>query len=204
MKIVFYGDSNTYGFDPRDFFGGRYEDDIVWTNRVASAYGKERVVINEGMNGRCIPARESEYRYIERILESLDTEDVFAVMLGTNDLLRNMSPDAAVPVRRMENFLKWITDRGSRPCVLLIAPPYIGSGPRCYEELARFHDENILMNNGFRALARKYEVMFNDASEWEIDLAYDGVHFSEEGHRRFAERMIRLLNAKEEYADDKS
>ncbi len=28
IKILFYGDSNTYGFDPRGFGGGRYPVDI--------------------------------------------------------------------------------------------------------------------------------------------------------------------------------
>ena len=34
---------------------------------------------------------------------------------------------------------------------------------------------------------------FADAGEWEIPLSYDGIHLSEDGHRRFAEHMGEVL-----------
>ena len=52
-KIVFYRDSNTYGFDPRDFFGGRYDRGIIWTDRIAENPDFE--VCPCGENGREIP-----------------------------------------------------------------------------------------------------------------------------------------------------
>ena len=35
--ILFYGDSNTYGYDPRSFFGDRFSREIRWTSRLAAA-----------------------------------------------------------------------------------------------------------------------------------------------------------------------
>ena len=42
-----------------------------------------------------------------------------------------------------------------------------------------------------RKLSEKSGTDFADAGEWKIPLAYDGVHFTEEGHRIFVENIIR-------------
>ena len=39
MTLLCYGDSNTYGFDPRSYFGGRYPAEVRWTHRLAQATG---------------------------------------------------------------------------------------------------------------------------------------------------------------------
>ena len=30
MNVICFGDSNTYGYDPRSYFGGRYDADNRW------------------------------------------------------------------------------------------------------------------------------------------------------------------------------
>ena len=40
-----------------------------------------------------------------------------------------------------------------------------------------------------RDLAALCGVSFCDASGWDIPVVFDGVHFSEQGHRRFAEQL---------------
>ena len=53
MRILCFGDSNTYGYDPRGFFGDRYDDKDRWVDLLAKQTGHE--VINAGANGREIP-----------------------------------------------------------------------------------------------------------------------------------------------------
>jgi lysophospholipase L1-like esterase len=38
-------------------------------------------------------------------------------------------------------------------------------------------------------VAGELGIAFLDAGQWEIALAFDGVHFSEEGHRMFAQNI---------------
>ncbi|MBR0396931.1 MAG: hypothetical protein IJI10_01530 [Eubacterium sp.] len=40
MRVLFYGDSNTYGFDPRDPFDDRYPAAVRWTDRLAEMLKK--------------------------------------------------------------------------------------------------------------------------------------------------------------------
>ena len=57
MKVICIGDSNTWGYDPRSYFGGRYEANCRWVDILAEKTGW--VVINEGINGMRIPRKKS-------------------------------------------------------------------------------------------------------------------------------------------------
>lgn len=56
-RVLCYGDSNTYGYDPRFCLGGRRPKSIRWT-ALLEADGWN--IFNEGQNGRCIPQRDWE------------------------------------------------------------------------------------------------------------------------------------------------
>ena len=45
----------------------------------------------------------------------------------------------------------------------------------------------------YRKLAESLEVLFADADEWQVDISYDGVHYSEKGHASFADGLKRTL-----------
>ena len=44
-----------------------------------------------------------------------------------------------------------------------------------------------------QALAKQMGILFADAGKWDIHLAYDGVHFTEQGHRAFAAGLLEEL-----------
>ena len=44
-----------------------------------------------------------------------------------------------------------------------------------------------------QALAERLNIRFADAGKWDIPLAYDGVHFTEQGHRAFAAGLLEVL-----------
>ena len=43
------------------------------------------------------------------------------------------------------------------------------------------------------ALAERLDIRFADAGNWDISLAYDGVHFTEQGHKAFATGLLEEL-----------
>lgn len=45
----------------------------------------------------------------------------------------------------------------------------------------------------YRAVAQKLGVRFADAAEWNIQLCFDGVHFTEKGHRLFARALAAVI-----------
>lgn len=46
----------------------------------------------------------------------------------------------------------------------------------------------------YRELAERCGAFFCDTAVWDIPVVFDGVHFSEDGHRRFAKQMQRVLD----------
>ena len=205
-KIVFFGDSNTYGYDPRGMFGGRYPAHVRWADRLAKEMAGDWEIVPCGLNGRCIPAGERAYEYVDLMLQNAGRIDVFAVMLGTNDVVLTMRPDAEAAVRRMDALLDHLKKKGWPFEILLIAPAAMaevhpgpegcGADPAAEEqadEFGRYVRETRKLPARYRELAEKYAVRFADADSWNIPMAYDYTHFSEEGHRIFAERMARFM-----------
>lgn len=165
MRLLCFGDSNTYGYDPRAYLADRYPAEVRWTDRLARTTGWE--VCNLGQNGREIPDAAPAFPLY----------DWLVVMLGSNDLLRPQTTAAGVSAR-MERFLRGL------PRVLLVAPPPMRPGAWVTEE--RLLTESTALAGHYQALARRLSCSFADAGQWGVELAYDGVHFSEEGHRTFA------------------
>ena len=169
MRILCFGDSNTWGYDPRDFFGGRY--DSCWVDLLGSD------AINGGVNGRQIP----------RTAPPLPTHDLLLVMLGTNDLLQGASPAEAAA--RMAQFLEQLLSSGEK--ILLIAPPPMKRGARVpTDELVA---DSMQLAVEYRKVAQRLNIDFVDTSGWDIGLCFDGVHFTEAGHYTFAEHLKKHL-----------
>ena len=176
MKVICFGDSNTYGYDPRGYFGWRYDGDGRWVDILAAETGW--TVCNMGQNGREIPSAAPAF--------PADT-NLLIVMLGTNDLLQGCSPEQAA--ERLARFLSGVSLDRSK--LLLIAPPPMTLGEWVPNQ--QFIDDSHTFAKCCQALAEQLGIRFADAGKWDISLAYDGVHFTEQGHKNFAAGLLEEL-----------
>ena len=176
MNVICYGDSNTYGYDPRSSLGGRYDAGSRWVDLLAAK--TNWTVTNFGQNGWEIPLTAPAF---PAEMEAL------IVMLGTNDLLQGRSPAEAAG--RLERFLSGVVLDRSR--ILLIAPPPMACGEWVTSQ------QLILDSRTFarccETLAGQLGIPFADAAAWNVSLAHDGVHFTEPGHRAFADGLWKAL-----------
>lgn len=191
--ILCYGASNTYGYDPRDFYSGCFPEEQCWTGILARETGWK--VINEGVCGREIPHKDYDIVWTCRSLDQLLEEKEprwFWVKLGTNDLLSNPRFQAEDVADRMETFLKRLQGEkavsSGKVKLRLIVPPCMQQGTWVQEE--RLYRESRRLGTYYRDVARKLHIAFTDSSKWEIPVLYDGVHLSEEGHRLFAQHLL--------------
>ena len=172
MKIVCFGDSNTWGYDPCDKFGEHYNP--RWTDLLAEVTGW--TVVNEGLNGREVPE--------EPCAVTADT-DLFLVMLGTNDLLQLDTPEAAA--QRMEVLLSGAASEK----LVLIAPPAMVWGE--WGQDPELIDDSVRMASLYEALAGRLGIRYLNAGNWDVPLAFDGVHFTLEGQKVFADALAKEL-----------
>ena len=176
MKVICFGDSNTYGYDPRGYFGGRYEAGNRWVDILAGETGW--TISNMGQNGREIPSAAPVFP---------EDTDLLIIMLGTNDLLQGRSPEQAT--ERLERFLSGLSLNQSK--ILLIAPPPVALG--AWVPSQQLIDDSRTFARLCQTLAERLGIRFADAGKWDIPLAYDGVHFTEQGHRAFAAGLLEEL-----------
>ena len=173
MKILCFGDSNTYGYDPRSCLGGRY--DHPWPELLAEKSGWQ--VLNQGENGREIPKAAVAFPQ--------DT-DLLIIMLGTNDLLQFWTPEAAA--EKMENFLAPLTL--DRKKILLLAPPPMTYGEWVQDQ--ELIEDAVSLGNRYEALAQRMGIRFARIDCGPM-MAHDGVHLTEEGHRTFSADLYNYL-----------
>ena len=203
-KVFFYGDSNTYGYDPAFYTGGRYPRRSRWTTLLAERLEGTWEVAADGMPGRMIPRAG---RGADMVLDSWRAEmpvDLFAVMLGTNDLLSMRTPDAAAVAAKMENLIRCAQESLAAK-ILLIAPPQIRfTDPSCTQPFVQGTqtyarqclEQSTVLAQYYKDIAARCGVFYADASSWDLARAFDGVHLSLEANAVFArelEKVIRRL-----------
>ena len=103
----------------------------------------------------------------------------------------------------MEDLAVFIKNAGI-PQILLIAPPKISFTPQSFEMSYVYGDsssaplyceEGRILTESYRELAARLGLWFADASSWDLDFAFDGVHLSEKGHILFANEMVKVMRA---------
>ena len=179
MKTIYcYGDSNTYGYDPRSIFEDRYEDEIRWCDRLGKVLSVR--VINGGENGRCVPRSSREYQALR---SSLPGADILMILLGTNDLLMGRSPQDISAA--MEALILNLRAHFPDLAIVLLAPPAMHLPELAGTALTQ------QLSQQYQALAAGYSLPFLPLGE--LPLGYDGVHLSEEGHRQLAAELTGFL-----------
>ena len=187
-RLLCFGDSNTFGYDPRDPLNARYPEAIRWTGQL----GPQWEVENCGFNGLKIPIPDFWPDY-DALFTSLTPADGMTVMLGTNDLLQHSDWTAGHVTERMEQLLGHLQTLPALQDIplILIAPPRMKRG-------LWVDSDDLVARSGqlpehYAALAKKLGLLFADANDWGVALTYDGVHFSPEGHRAFAQGLSAFL-----------
>lgn len=176
MKVICFGDSNTFGYDPRSWFGGRYDADNRWADILVAETGW--TICNMGQNGREIPTSIPTFPAVT---------DLLIIMLGTNDLFQGRNSKQAA--ERLERFLSGISLDRSK--ILLIAPPLVALGG--WVPSQQLIDNSHAFAWLCQALAKQLGIRFADAGKWGIPLTCDGVHFTEQGHKVFAAGLLKEL-----------
>lgn len=189
MKILCFGDSNTYGYDPRSYFGGQYGPSDRWPDVLAALSGWQ--IVNAGENGREIPHRPWELEHFQLMMTNQAPVELLLVFLGINDLLQG-NPAETVS-KRMDLFLRQIPLKPSQ--IILMAPPAMRLG--AWVNDASLIESSVRLAQHFEALAGLLGIRFINAQQWEIPMTFDGVHFTEEGHRTFAANLYSAIKQSE-------
>lgn len=206
MRILCYGDSNTWGFRP--IVCDRYEKNERWTGILQALTGYE--IIEEGLCGRttaffdCLMPYRSGLEYAAPCVMSHLPLNLVIIMLGTNDAKRRYhvkASEIAEGLGEVIRQMRWFSERereGSAPDILIIAPPAV----KIAENDWGF---DVEANKVIRQLEKEYEKLagemgceFLRASDYVDDIGEDGVHLTARGHERLAKGLVEYLKERKD------
>lgn len=201
-RIVCYGDSNTWGYDPEA--QNRMDENTRWTRMLGKSLGAGYEVIEEGLGGRTtvwddpIEGHKNGKAYLAPCIDSHCPFDLIIIMLGTNDLKKRFSLSAFDIAEGAGALVRLVQQSdagrdGAPPAVLLLAPPptvaltyfsqmFEGAGEKSRDFPAQFS----------RA-ARELGCEFLDVSKVIVSSPLDGIHFERSEHKKLGEALAKKV-----------
>lgn len=199
--ILCYGDSLTWGYDPRG--PGRHAFENRWPNVLQAKLGDLVHVIADGLNGRTTAfddhlagADRNGARLLPTVLTTHAPLDLVIIMLGANDMKPFINGHAIAAKAGMERLVDIVRNHDyptpqAPPKILLVAPP-----PLCEtnnEEFAMAFAGAIAESRKlaplYKQLAADAGCAFFDAGSVARTTPLDGIHLDAENTRAIGEAL---------------
>lgn len=203
MKILFYGDSNTWGYDAKD--ASRQKN--RFTQLIKERFN-EHEIIEEGLCGRTI-CLDDPYdddrngaKMISMVLKTHAPIDVVFIMLGTNDAKRQFSTNSISLEKGIRTLLykalnpEIYRDGSKVPKFIVICPPKMN-----VDGLNNERTQTNFGQIGFEILNNSKPYLEKGCSGLGVDVIdtnvvagnIDGIHMDESGHRQVADALISVI-----------
>jgi len=201
-RILCFGDSNTWGYDPKT--QDRFDSSKRWPGVLREALGAGYEVIEEGLSGRTtvwddpIEGYKNGREYLIPCLETHRPLDLVIILLGTNDLKMRFSL-SAFDIAEGAGALVRIVQKseagigGAPPAVLLLAPPPIGKLSDYSEMFEGADEKSRRLSVQFQRVAAELGCAWLDTAPVIISSDLDGIHFEESQHRKLGEAVARRV-----------
>ncbi|MEE2945109.1 MAG: GDSL-type esterase/lipase family protein [Pseudomonadota bacterium] len=209
-RVLCFGDSNTWGFDPAT--GQRYPKEVRWVGRLSGLLGADFDVISEGLNGRCATGPDpvmrlnSAYDDLEVALRTHMPIEHVVMMLGTNDFKRRFALSERDIITGLGHLVDLIlksdelVGRGANR-LILVAPLAINLDgaldPAQAEHRALDFKDAVDVSKRLPAqikhLAQERGCTFVDPNETLKSSELDAIHWDAETHADFAEMLAQRL-----------
>ncbi|RKX76102.1 MAG: hypothetical protein DRP87_12850 [Spirochaetes bacterium] len=198
MRILCYGDSNTWGFRP--FTGGRYPESHRWPAVLGRYLGEDYEVVEEGLNGRTIgnlmPGNFplNGLRYLESFLLREKPFDVIIIYLGINDLFKQEGvsiEEIAANAGKAVDLVLFFYEENDLPIprVILLSPLPANENAEGAHHFRELIEKSRRFPEEFRKVAESFGIDFIDTSRIISASDLDGVHIDGESHQRLGRHL---------------
>lgn len=211
-RILCYGDSNTWGYDPVNTdpatgLPARYDENTRWPCVMQNILGKDYYVWEAGLGGRTtvfddplMPTRNG-IRDFEMVLQTCDPVDCIIFALGTNDMKDMFSASSLIITRAMERLLQVcnaaLLQSRSPDAKIVIACPVKpvadGAGEYWYGFSQQSTQKGEELRQTYAQLAKENGCEYIDMNDFGIPSPADGVHFDPVAHKCLAIEMAQLV-----------
>jgi lysophospholipase L1-like esterase len=186
VKILCYGDSNTWGFSPLN--GSRFDEDVRWPGVLRRCLGESFTVIEDGLNGRTLCAFGMEgdplngLEHLITLLRAHRSPDLLILYLGINDLFVDPHISVAAMSEDLEEVIDNIRETQASLPVLVLAPLPVNVGREYHAYYHEQIEKSFDLIAAFENVCEQRGCHFLDPSQVISASRHDGVHIEAEEH----------------------
>lgn len=197
-KILCFGDSNTFGFNPLD--GSRYLENERWSGILKEKLKEKYLVIEQGCNNRSAvfdnnSIETTGYKAIKKYLTK--DIDIIILQIGINDMQFLYDYDLEEFKKRFKDFIGLIRKLNEKLRIILLCPNEI-------DECILKSGFNLMFNETSIEKSKFLSKIYNFISqEFNCDLLdlnsivetskIDGLHYDIENHQKIAKALLDYL-----------
>lgn len=200
-KILCYGDSNTFGFNPQNC--KRYDKNTRWSGILSELLKNKFEIIEEGMNNRTgffknpEGLKQSGSEYLPIYLQNHKDIDICILSLGTNDAQFFYNLNSQITKTGLEKLISTIKDTNSDTQIIIIPPVKITENILNSGFSLMFNKNSIetikQIFPTFEQTAKENHCLYLDLNEIVSPCIYDGLHYSEDSHKIIAETLAKFI-----------
>lgn len=198
-KILCYGDSNTFGYNPCD--ASRYDTHTRWTALLQNILGDGYQIIEEGMCDRTGIADNdkgflfSAQRHFPKLMPKTKEVDILVLWIGTNDLQFKYNLTLGQIEKGLEKLII-IAQNYAKKIVLIPSVELsdnILDGNFSYQFDNKSVSKSKKMSKIYKKLSRIYNLEYFDINEFVKPSEADGLHYDTIGHTIIAQKLSEVL-----------
>ncbi len=190
MRILCYGDSNTWGYVPningysKNSAAKQYDEKDCWWFGLKN---KHEVFV-DGLCGRCI-AHENRWQQGRNALKTIACDlkgfnnlDFVVVQLGTNDCKTEYDDPPEQITKNLEKLLKIIKEKTNAK-IVVIGPPFLKENNKITQKYyIGAQEKSKKLNTLFEQMAEQNGFVF--VSGIGLETGEDGEHLTKLGHKQ--------------------
>ena len=199
MKILSFGDSNTFGYNPNN--GSRYNENSRWTGILKNLCKNNYEIIEAGCNNRTAFSNNPDgiqftgYMILPEYLKEI--YDIIILAIGINDLQKFYNPTLEEFETGIENIIKKIRENNPNCNIIILSPSHITENILNSNFRFMFNQTSIekskQITSIYKKIANEYNCKFLDLNKIVTTSKIDGLHYDIEEHKKIAQSIITLL-----------
>lgn len=199
MKILCFGDSNTFGYNPID--GSRYPANIRWSGILKEELNTKAKIVEAGCNNRTCVANNpaGELFCGTKIFPKILNQDFSHIIigLGINDLQKIYDIKTNDLENGLEQLIKTAKEKIPSAEIILLSPNEITENILNSNFNVLFDESSIEKSKGifkiYENLAKKYNCKLIDLNKIATVSNIDGLHYYPKDHRLIADAILNIL-----------
>lgn len=194
--IVCFGDSNTFGFNPKD--GSRYSVDKRWSGILKEKLKNHFNVIEAGCNNRTcysINPESDELTGFKALPKYLNEQTKYLILaVGLNDLQKFYSSNNDEIKNGLINLINIARKINNKIKIVILSPSRINENILKSYFSTLFNkdsiEKSITMNKIFNEVAKEKDCFCIDLDKIAKVSEVDGLHYLEDTHKKIAETIF--------------